>query len=106
MAGTNSFERWFYMQVVSFAGSSSISNVRFYLASGTPAPNTACNFGQTATYARPTNAASTIATSPVPTALPSSENLYISGAAGNSLTPGSPINYTDWGVLQITTTTA
>ena len=104
VAGTNSYERWFYMNVVSFAGSSSISNVRFYLASGTPSEDTYCYFGENQQYVVPTAAVSTIATQSIPTALPTTENVFIDGAPGNSLTPGSTNNYTDWIVLQIQTT--
>ena len=99
--GQNSYERFVRLFVEDFGGSSAISNIRVYTTS-TPSQDTTLNYGQTDTYATPTNADSSIATSPIPTSLPSSENLYIGGQPGNSITLGSTSKYSDYMVFQVT----
>lgn len=99
--GGNSYERFVRLFVSDFGGSSSISNIRIY-STTTPATDTTLNYGQIQTYQTPTNAQSTIATSPILTTLPTSENLYIGGQSGNAITPGSSSMYSDYATLQIT----
>ena len=99
--GQNSYERYVRLFVSDFGGSSSISNIRVY-STNTPSQDTTLNYGQTATYSAPTNAQSTIATQQIPLSLPTSENLYIDGQAGNSITPGSTSKYSDYAVFQVT----
>lgn len=98
-SGTNySYERWFRAYVSSLGGLTKVKNFRVYADTSTPVTGTTLNYGQTTTYATPSNSASTIATSAIPTSEPS-ENLYIGGAAGGEIT--SVGGYTDYGVLQL-----
>lgn len=99
--GQNSYERFIRLFVTDFGGSSSISNIRVY-STTVPSTDTTLNYGQTQVYPVPTNSQSTIATDSIPTELPSSENLYISGSSGNLITPGSTSYYSDYAVFQIT----
>ncbi len=99
LKGTNSYEKWTRAHVTSLGTATSVSNFRVYQSAGTMPTGCTLHYGQTATYATPTNAASSIAASTIPTAEPS-ENLFIAGAAGGSLTA---VGYTDYGVFQIQT---
>ena len=105
IAGTNSYERWIRLNVVSWAGSSSLSNIRVYISSGTVSANTAFLFGSTPTYAAPTNSNSIIQTTPLPTQLPSSANWSIGGSLSGSaqLVSQSGSTYSDYGVFQLQT---
>ena len=99
--GENSYERYIRLFVSDFGGSSSISNIRVY-STTTPSQDTTLNYGQTQTYNAPVNTQSTIATQSIPFSLPTSENLYINGQSGNSITPGSSSMYSDYAVFQVT----
>ena len=103
VAGTNSYERWIRLNVVSWAGSSSLSNIRVYISSGTVSANTAFLFGSTPTYAAPVNSNSTIQTTPLPTQLPSSANWSIGGSLSGQLVSQSGSTYSDYGVFQLQT---
>lgn len=103
VAGTNSYERWITMNVVSWAGSSTISNVRAYLSAGTPTTGTAFMFGSTPTYATPTNNISSVQTNSAPTTLPASANWTIQGSLTTQLTSQSSYQKTDFGVFQLQT---
>lgn len=106
VAGTNSYERWIRLNVVSWAGSSSLSNIRVYISSGTVSANTAFLFGSTPTPAAPVNSTSTIQTTPLPTSLPATANWTINGqTTGNNaqLVSQSGSTYSDYGVFQLQT---
>ncbi len=100
-AGTNSYEQYFQADLTALNGAISVSDFVVYL-SGTMGADATLMYGQTATFATPVNTASTVATAAIPTSA-GSENLYIGGAAGNSLTAAGT---TDYGVLQIQTTSS
>ena len=99
--GSNSYERYVRLFVSDFGGSSSISNIRVYSPTA-PSQDTSVNYGQAQTYTAPVDTQSTIATEAIPSTLPGSENLYISGSSGNAITPGSTSYYSDYAVFQIT----
>lgn len=103
VAGTNSYERWITLNVVSWAGSSSLSNIRTYISSGTVSANTAFLFGSTSTYATPVNSNSTIQTTLLPTSLPTTANWTIGGSTTGQLVSQSGSTYSDYGVFQLQT---
>ncbi len=103
VAGTNSYERWITLNVVSWAGSSTISNIRAYLSAGTPSLGTQFMFGSTPTYAAPTNNISSIQTNSAPTTLPTSANWTIQGSLTGQITSQSSYQQSDFGVFQLQT---
>lgn len=99
LKGTNSYEKYTRAHVTSLGGSTSVSNFRVYQSAGTMPTGCTLYYGQTASYTAPVATASTVATALIPTAEPS-ENLFIGGSSGGSLTA---VGYTDYGVFQVQT---
>lgn len=102
-AGNNSFEVWLQGY---FSGTfNAIYDLRFWMSTDF-SPNTGlvvkANTTQQ-TFAQPTNATSSIATTTIGTSDPGAANVSISGNLNSSLTSSG---YTDYIVLQLQTTTA
>ena len=101
-AGNNSYE--VYLRGHWTGTFNKIDNLQFWMSTDF-SPNTGLSVKLAAngvtTYTQPISATSTVATTAVPTSDPGSENLYIGGASGGSLTAAG---YSDYVVLQLQTT--
>ncbi len=95
--GTNSYERYARIHVVDLGGSTKINNLRVYRSGAALPSGISIKYGQSTAYATPVKTASTIATVDIPASLPTSENLFIGGAAGGALTAAG---YSDYAVFQ------
>lgn len=84
-AGSSSYEKWIKLH---FSGTfTRIENLQFWKSAGSYVTGESIVWeGEQTTYATPTNAASTIATTAVPTADPGTANVSIGGSLSGSLT--------------------
>jgi hypothetical protein len=105
--GTNySYERWFLVRVTAMNDSSVLENFRVWASTATPITGDTSGYTKikyspngTASFTTPVDTASTEADTDIPTADPTTENLYIGGAAGGSITTDG--SDTDYMVLQL-----
>ena len=101
-AGNNSYE--VYLRGHWTGTFNKIDNLRFWMSTDF-SPNTGLSIkwaaNGTPTYTEPVATTSTVATTAIPTSDPGSENLYIGGSSGGSLTAAG---YSDYIVLQLQTT--
>ncbi|MCL4407725.1 MAG: hypothetical protein M1542_07545 [Thermotogae bacterium] len=92
----NSYERYARIHVVDLGGSTKIQNIRVYRSGAALPSGISIKYGQSTAYATPVNTTSAKATVDLPSTLPS-ENLFIGGASGGSL---SATGYSDYAVFQ------
>ena len=103
-AGENSYEKWIK---VKFTGTFSvIDNIQFWKSAGAYQTEEGIDWSGTtalASYATPTAATSSVATTVLPTADPGTANVWIAGSLSGTITVSG--NTSDYIVMQLQTTT-
>ena len=93
-----SYERYFRLYVADMGDAISIRNLRLYCDDPNFITGATLKYGTTQNYSAPSDLASSIATTAIPSSIPSTANIGIDGDIANELTsPG----YSDYVVLQL-----
>ncbi|NCD07011.1 MAG: hypothetical protein EOL97_12910 [Spirochaetia bacterium] len=97
VAGTSSYEKW--IKILFGGVFTSISNIKIYKTSGDYVTGETLKYsGGVTSWTMPTNNASSVATTPIPTSEPVSSNVKVGGVLGETITVSGTT--TDFIVLQ------